>query len=299
MFFFTNDKAKQAQKRAAKLQKAQLKRQKKLEKKERQAFFKNRLPKTNQQHQKRLRRKTVSLLVVFTIITISSLIFILPSTRLTAVRVKNCDYQTRKLVIKASNLTYYESLIGVHFRNNKIEQTIQNDVNSVKSAKINYSGNHITIDIKEHPVVGYAEHNKKFYKIMTTGKLANYALDNVNSHYPIFYNFYKKPQKLRMMVKEYQKLSPGLQQAISEVHYEPSKIDHEKIKLYMNDGNEVIAKISTFASKMKYYPKIISEMKQKGIVDLQVGAYSYPYPKKDEKEPKKVKKTPTKSENNS
>lgn len=47
----------------------------------------------------------------------------------------------------------------------------------------------------------------------------------------------------------------------------------------MNDGNQVIASIDTFAEKMQYYPSIVSKMNYTGVVDLEVGAYSYPYGK--------------------
>jgi hypothetical protein len=48
----------------------------------------------------------------------------------------------------------------------------------------------------------------------------------------------------------------------------------------MNDGNQVIAKSITLKKKMKYYPNISANMDSPGIVDLEVGAFSYPYGKK-------------------
>ena len=61
----------------------------------------------------------------------------------------------------------------------------------------------------------------------------------------------------------------------------------------MNDGNEVYAVLNTFAKKMKYYPEISASMKKRGIVDLQVGAYSYPRGQSDESSTSSTSTDPT------
>ena len=49
----------------------------------------------------------------------------------------------------------------------------------------------------------------------------------------------------------------------------------------MRDGNTVYGDLNTIGDKMGYYPAIAASMKNKGIIDLQVGAYSYDYGSKD------------------
>mgnify|MGYP001068670882 FL=1 len=97
----------------------------------------------------------------------------------------------------------------------------------------------------------------------------------VKGSYPVFYNF-KDKAKLKLAVTKIQELPTELKKSVSEIHYDPSKVNPDRIKLYMNDGNEVIADLSTLTKKMKYYPQIATKMEQKGIVDLEVGAFSYP-----------------------
>jgi cell division protein FtsQ len=41
----------------------------------------------------------------------------------------------------------------------------------------------------------------------------------------------------------------------------------------MNDGYRVIADSRTIANKIKYYPAIVSQVKKKGVIDLEVGAF--------------------------
>ena len=68
-----------------------------------------------------------------------------------------------------------------------------------------------------------------------------------------------------------------IRQSISEVSYSPTKLNPDRLKLIMNDGNTVLVRADTLGEKMKYYPSIVSKMKGNGIIDLQYGAYSYNY----------------------
>ena len=44
----------------------------------------------------------------------------------------------------------------------------------------------------------------------------------------------------------------------------------------MNDGNEVIVDLFNADKEDEILPQIATKMEQKGIVDLEVGAFSYP-----------------------
>ncbi len=45
----------------------------------------------------------------------------------------------------------------------------------------------------------------------------------------------------------------------------------------MNDGNQVILNINNLANQMKYYSQVAKDMDEKGVIDMEVGIYSYPY----------------------
>ena len=47
----------------------------------------------------------------------------------------------------------------------------------------------------------------------------------------------------------------------------------------MNDGNRVIVNISDLSEKMAYYSQVAEQMDKPGIVDMEVGIFSYPYEK--------------------
>lgn len=186
------------------------------------------------------------------------------------------DRELRTAVIKASGLHYYESLLIVWFNADRIEQKIVDQVGLAKEATLHYDKvNNVVIDVKEYRTVGYIYRNGKYYRLGTNGVPLTVGESTVTESCPVFYNF-KNEQKLKQAVVEISELSSKLQHAVSEVHYEPSKVNPNKVRLYMNDGNEVIADLTTLNKKMKYYPTIATKMEQKGTVDLEVGAFSYP-----------------------
>lgn len=240
--------------------------------------FVKKLPQTNKLRKKRLAKGTIALIVVFGVLFVSSLFFILPFSRILSVKVNTSDRETQLAVVKASDLHYYESLVGVWPQTSKIEDRIHREVPSVKKATIHYNGSNVVIDIQEYPTVGYVVKDNKYYKLTSSGMIDKYGVDEPKGNYPVFYNF-KNKERLKEMTTQYDKLSSKLKKSVSEIHAEPTKADPGKIKLYMNDGNQVIATISTFADKMKYYPSIVSKMNYNGVVDFEVGAYSYPYGK--------------------
>ena len=79
----------------------------------------------------------------------------------------------------------------------------------------------------------------------------------------------------------YASLPSNVKTNVSEFYNAPTKLNPYRIKIDMNDGNKVIADMRTVKSKLKYYPGMAAQMKKKGVIDLEIGAYSYPF--KDKK----------------
>ncbi|MEM5595694.1 cell division protein FtsQ/DivIB [Niallia circulans] len=73
--------------------------------------------------------------------------------------------------------------------------------------------------------------------------------------------------------------------AISEVRYTPRNTDKWRVTVYMNDGNQVLASLSSFSDKMQHYPSIISQLNtdKKGVIDLEVGSYFKAFDSEGEK----------------
>ncbi|WP_178198167.1 cell division protein FtsQ/DivIB [Ligilactobacillus sp. Marseille-Q7487] len=258
----------------------QQKRQKRQQKQQKKQRFKPEsikinLPKLKESRQKRLRLRMSILLAVFGTCALVMLFFILPFSRVCKIIVQTNDPFLRKEVIQASGLSYYESLFDVKPHTKQLEQKITQHVGEVKSTKISYQTSTVIINVKTYPLIGYVLKDNQYYKLTTSGIPATLAEKNISGNYPVFYGGTKK--QIKKMAKQLSHVAPKIINAISEVHFIPTKADPGKVHLYMNDGNEVIATTATFDEKIGYYPGIAESMGYQGIVDLEVGAYSYPY----------------------
>ncbi|KLA47230.1 cell division protein FtsQ/DivIB [Ligilactobacillus ruminis] len=232
---------------------------------------------TNSIQKRRLFRKTIPLLTIFGLTALISLYSIMPISRLASLDVSGGDKQTKIAVIKASGLNYYESLFSIWPDKSKIEKRISDKVGNVKSVKLSISRfNHVNLAITEYRTIGYVERDNLYYKLSSSGMTVNYGVEDFDGSYPVFYGFNNNRRLLKDMSLQVDSIDKKVRGCISEIHFEPSKVDPERVHVYMNDGNEVIAQISTFSRKINYYPQYTAKMKFKGIIDLEVGAYAYP-----------------------
>lgn len=237
------------------------------------------LPKMKKKRTQRLKKHEKVLLTFFLVIALVTLYFILPISRVTSVKIDTSYNESKNEILHATDLKYYESLFSVWPQTEQIKKNIKKEVPSVKSVDISYQGSKIAIKAHEYPMVGYLKKGKDQYRITASGSVSVQKLPKVTGRYPVYYSFGSK-KVLTQTAQQFSKFSPEIKQSISEIHAAPTKVDPERIKLYMNDGNQIIAKSSTVAKKMKYYPNISANMDKPGIVDLEVGAYSYPYDEK-------------------
>ena len=133
----------------------------------------------------------------------------------------------------------------------------------------------VKVHVVENPVIGIVTHNGYQEFLLSTGKYQK--ISNNLTNFITYTGFAKHEEMLTETAKQVGQLSATIRQGISQVAYSPTSTDDERLKIYMNDGNTVLANASTLAQKMKYYPSIVTNMNTAGVIDLQVGAYSYAY----------------------
>ena len=225
------------------------------------------------------RRRALVLVIGFVIAVVVTVISILPVSRISSVRVTGTDNATGQAVVQASQLRPHQSLITVYPRMFAGDRRIKREVNSVRRVTVRLVGRQVVLRVQEYPIVGYQRKGGQYYKVLASGAVGLTKIRRINGNYPIFYGF--KPRELRAMAAQVNRLPVKVRQAISEIHAQPNRVDPQRVHLYMNSGNEVIARVDTFATKMKYYPAIAAKMKAKGVVDFEVGAYSYPFSDKN------------------
>ncbi|MFK5705117.1 cell division protein FtsQ/DivIB [Ligilactobacillus sp. LYQ139] len=227
----------------------------------------------------RVRRRALVLVIGFSFAVMVTVISVLPISRISSVRVTGTDNATGQAIVQASQLQPRQSLIMVYPRMVAVDRQIKQKVNSVRSVTVQIVGRQVVLRVREYPIVGYQRKAGQYYKVLASGAVGQTKIQRINGNYPIFYGF--KPRELRAMAAQVNRLPIKVRQAISEIHAQPNRIDPQRVHLYMNSGNEVIARVDTFAAKMKYYPVIAAKMKANGVVDFEVGAYSYPFSDKN------------------
>lgn len=235
---------------------------------------KRKLPLLAEVKRRRVEKTGGSLLVIFATIAIVSLYFILPISRVAQVKVEHLATKDAQVVVKASKIKQRQTLLSVLLNKNKAEKTIVTNVPFVNRANVTMAGSQIVIKVNQFRRVAFLEKDKHYYSLRQNGSTNLSETTNISGNVPVV--VYKANANLTLLAQQLNLLPNRLLGAISEIHFTPTKSDPTKLLLYMNDGNQVIANAETLAKKLAYYPSIVAKMNYQGIIDLEVGAYSYP-----------------------
>ncbi|WP_099974641.1 cell division protein FtsQ/DivIB [Lactobacillus terrae] len=202
-----------------------------------------------------------------------------PLSRLKEIDVKGVNDLGEQQVIDATKIKDNSNILGIVFHEKSIKNETIKELPSIKELSFNFSHfNKLTINVKESETLGFIVKNGYYYRIITDGKIVDKKMKSPIGNYPLYSGFSKG--ELKDISNKYGKLPKSVKTNISEIHKSATKLNPYRIKIDMNDGNRVVADSRTFQKKMQYYPGIASQMKEKGTVDLQIGAYSYPFEEK-------------------
>ncbi len=239
--------------------------------------FADRLPKIKEVRNKRLYRRLTLIVSVFLIAIVIVLYFVSPLSKLGNISVTGSEAVDSQKIIVQSKLEKGKSL-WEQFGDRKIyEEKIERQLPRVKKATISLNGiNSFNIKIEEYKVVALESANNVFHPILENGKILPEEMKAPVSGMPVFQNF-KDQAIIKNLMNSYNKLPEDLKQNISEIRYAPSNANKELINLHMKDANEVIVNISQLEEKMAYYSKVASQMEKPGIIDMEVGIFSYPF----------------------
>lgn len=146
----------------------------------------------------------------------------------------------------------------------------------------------VEITVKEQRLIGFIKQKNDYYPLLANGSVLKDRNQSIpKGEAPILFSFTEQEQ-IQKISDELHKLPHDIINLISEIHWEPTKTNKNKIILYMNDGYTVSGTMRDFADKMQLYPSIVSQLdpKKTGIIHIGVGTYFEEYADK-EKEDKK------------
>lgn len=239
-------------------------------------FYK--LIKKLQNYKMAIQTKKTWLMIIFLMVCILFFSWLIsPQTMVQTVKITGNDTLKSQQIISATGIKVKRSIFGVWLHEKQLEQQALKANNQLKSIKISViNPTSVNVAVKEATKVGYVLRNGKYYLVLDGGQVLSQGVSTTNLGLPT-YDGFKQDDNFRKMIAYFATLSAPIKSSISEIKFKPNKNDRQKIIIFMNDGNQVNARITTFADKMAYYPSIAAQMDKPGVINLEVGAFSISY----------------------
>lgn len=240
--------------------------------------FSDHLPNFKAYRDKKLRKRLLILVVIFLVPLLGSLYYISPLSKVSAVVVAENPLTPKEALIESSQIVKDERLWPQFFARQRIATAIEKANPRVKKATITLQQwNQLHLHVEEYSESAYLVKGNDYLPILENGTILQEPQKEVTKGRVIVENFTDETLILETL-KQYKELPEEIQDAISQITYAPSKNNEELLTIFMNDGNQVIVGISKLADHMKYYLQVAKEMSEKGVIDMEVGIYSYSYP---------------------
>lgn len=226
---------------------------------------------------KKVRWQTTNFLVVFTLAFFVLLYYASPLSNLNEVLISGNEQLSAQAVEKTAHFQPGERLWHQYFDRKQVAQKLEKTYPEIQSVSIHLRHlNDLEIDIKEYPVVAYMIVNKiKYAPILSNGVILKETTKKKPNR--VLYAKFKEGKFFQAVIASYDQVPKEVRQLIEQVTSTPTKSNPELVTLYMKDGNQVKVNGTEMAEKLPYYPQIAKQMKTKGIIDMEVGFYSYPY----------------------
>lgn len=240
--------------------------------------FSDHLPNFKAYRDKKLRKRLLILVVIYLVPLLGSLYYISPLSKVSAVVVAENPLTPKEALIESSQIVKNERLWPQFFARQRIATAIEKANPRVKKATITLQQwNQLHLHVEEYSESAYLVKGNDYLPILENGTILQEPQKEVTKGRVIVENFTDETLILETL-KQYKELPEEIQDAISQITYAPSKKNEELLTIFMNDGNQVIVGISKLADHMKYYLQVAKEMSEKGVIDMEVGIYSYSYP---------------------
>lgn len=243
--------------------------------------FSERLPKVKYQRQSLLYRRMTIIILILLLPLIAVIYYVSPLAKLAGVTVVGNQAVAATEIVKAADFQMEGSLWPQYFSKGKELKQIKESNPRIKKVSLSIDHlNHFKIQVEEYAEIALLAHDNAYSPILANGYTLSEKMENPTEKLPILENFTEQATIVNVL-NAYQSLSQELQEAISQIKYTPTNSNKELLLLYMNDGNQVIVNISNLKSQMKYYAQVAKEMSEKGVIDMEVGIFSYPYEKEE------------------
>lgn len=239
--------------------------------------FSDYLPNLKAYRDKKLKRRLLFLTLLFLIPLTGAIYTLSPLNRLSKIMVTGNTNVATQEIIETSELETNARLWPQFFKRQAVAKNIEASNPRIQQIHVRLTNwNQFVIEVTEHQEVAFLAKGSQYLPILENGTIINEASANYTNDFLILEAF-SDEKMIRQTLEAYKELPVEIQDGISQIKLSPSKKNKELLTVFMNDGNQVLINISSLSSKLKYYPQIAKEMTEKGVVDMEVGIYSYPY----------------------
>ncbi|MBS9334504.1 cell division protein FtsQ/DivIB [Fructobacillus sp. M1-13] len=155
-----------------------------------------------------------------------------------------------------------------------LAQKIIHQNNKVSEAKLQLSQTTLKVTVAEKINAGFIQEKGRWYQLDSNGNRR--LVKEPDGRGPVYSDF-QSNDRVKKVAKQVASLDKVIRQDIGEIRFAPDSKNDSKLILIMDDGNTVYATQKTLSEKMRYYAGIAQSMSEPGIIDLQIGSYSYNY----------------------
>lgn len=237
-----------------------------------------RIPTLKKKRRRRTNIKFAVIISLFVATLFLLLYFQSPYSNIQKISVHGADLAKEEYYLKKSGLEIGHSMWG--FKTSNVEESLQDEwvKHVVVRRKLLTT---VEIEIEEFRKVAYIFENNHFYPILENGVVYKQSEEFPPIDAPIFLHFHDEDLR-KLVLKELAELDEEVLTLISQINLTSTETDPFAITLFMNDGYEVRAEITSLAEKLNYYPAIVAQIEstgeyEKGIIDIEVGSYYKPY----------------------
>ncbi|MBE1553555.1 cell division protein FtsQ/DivIB [Sporosarcina limicola] len=244
-----------------------------------------RIPSMREKRRRKTNKKFRFILTVFIVALLAVLYLQSPLSKVDSISVMGAVLQDPDFYKVQSGLTVGSPFWS--FSSGEIKDALEK-IDGVQGVTVSRKWlRDIEIIISEWKTVAYIEEDGQYSLLLENGETLPAGMLLPEAEAPVLNNI-KDLGIQKRLIAQLLKMDENIYQIISEIIYEGTEVDPDRLTVYMDDGNEVRAVISTFAESMVYYPDMIAQLNgyEKGIIDIEIGAYFTPFSKEygEEKE---------------
>jgi cell division protein FtsQ len=238
-----------------------------------------RIPSMREKRRRKTNKKFMFMLSVFVIALLAILYFQSPLSKVEKITVSGAVLHDPEYYKKQSGLTVDKPLWN--FATGEIEKSLK-ALDGVKNVSVSRKWmREIRITISEWETVAYIEENGQYSLLLENGEAFPAGMLHPEAEAPVLNNL-SNADIQKQLTAQLLKMDDDVYRLISEIIFDGTNSDSDTITVFMDDGYEVHAVISSFAEKMAYYPEVTAQLSgyEKGVIDMEVGTFFTPYSEK-------------------